>query len=107
MCSPDNHNHHQHTTTTSTTNNKNKNNNQKNTTFSSPSANETLSYPINPDSSLTITKKTVGDSQATKSHQLPLLSEVIEEPCIKKSYSLLGPCNRPPKTAASEQGKKR
>ncbi|XP_058977637.1 titin isoform X4 [Musca domestica] len=99
----DNHNHHQHTTTTSTTNNKNKNNNQKNTTFSSPSANETLSYPINPDSSLTITKKTVGDSQATKSHQLPLLSEVIEEPCIKKSYSLLGPCNRPPKTAASEQ----
>ncbi|XP_073834284.1 uncharacterized protein isoform X2 [Musca autumnalis] len=84
------HHHQEHTTTTTTKNNNNKNI----SSFSSSATNDNLStYPINPDSSLTISKKTIGDNQAIKiQQQMPLMREVIEEPCIKKAYSLLGPC---------------
>lgn len=81
MCSPDN----QHTTTTTTT--------------TTPT--DTL-FPINHDS-LTITKKTISDSQANK--QMPLF-EVVEEPCIKKHYSLLGPSAHTATAIAQKQGKR-
>ncbi|XP_059222612.1 titin isoform X6 [Stomoxys calcitrans] len=74
-----------HTTTTTTTTNK---------TNSSDSI-----FPINHDSLTTITKKTISDNQSNN-QQLPL-QEVVEEPCIKKHYSLLGPSDHIATTATT------
>ncbi|XP_075158200.1 uncharacterized protein LOC142231476 [Haematobia irritans] len=56
-------------------------------------------FPINHDSLTSITKKTISDNQSNN-RQLPL-QEVVEEPCIKKHYSLLGPSDHIAKTTTT------